>query len=169
MKKIKKNWFIFTLFTLFLGIFSFNCYSQVNIKLARIFCIVSEKYKIPSELLVAIAWQESKLNQYAVNLNGQSYFFTNKDKAITFLRRKKYKNYDVGLMQINSWWLRKLNIPLEDAFNPQYNLELGTLILKYCYNKYPYYFLSCYHTGRITTKGIKYQKKILQIINFLEK
>lgn len=72
------------------------------------------RYYIDPWLLYAIAQQESGLNNVAVNLR-------NKDGSI-----------DIGLMQINTKWLPRLNkygIRLKDLYEPCMNVHVGAWIL----------------------------------------
>ena len=83
------------------------------IDLDRCFNLAADQYKIPAKLLKAIAITETKLDQYAINVN------TN-------------KSYDIGLMQINSTWLKKLNrvgITQADLLDGCKNIQIGAWIL----------------------------------------
>ena len=77
------------------------------------FRAASNHYKIPEKLLKAIAKIETKLDPYAININ-------------------KNRTYDIGLMQINSTWLPKLNkagISREDLLDGCKNIQVGAWIL----------------------------------------
>lgn len=77
------------------------------------FNLASDKYKIPTKLLKAVAMTESKLNPTAININ-------------------KNRSYDIGLMQINSSWLPKLNrvgISQADLLDGCKNIQVGAWIL----------------------------------------
>lgn len=77
------------------------------------FRTASNHYKIPEKLLKAIAKIETKLDPYAININ-------------------KNKTYDIGLMQINSTWLPKLNkagISRDDLLDGCKNIQVGAWIL----------------------------------------
>ena len=79
----------------------------------RCFNLASTQYKIPAKLLKAIAKTETKFDSYAININ------TN-------------KTYDIGLMQINSTWLTKLNrvgITQTDLLDGCKNIQIGAWIL----------------------------------------
>lgn len=81
--------------------------------LEQCFDIASIKYQIPNRLLKAIAKTETKMNPYAININ-------------------KNHTYDIGLMQINSAWLPKLNkvgITTKDLLKPCNNIQIGAWIL----------------------------------------
>ncbi len=40
------------------------------------------------------------------------------------------RSFDVGLMQVNNWWLKKYDISLEAALDPAANVYFGAWILK---------------------------------------
>ena len=71
------------------------------------------RYQIPAELLVAIARTESGLRADAIGRNEDG-------------------SEDLGLMQINSWWLPHLaryGLTREDLTDPCTNVEVGAWIL----------------------------------------
>ena len=81
--------------------------------LEQCFNVASTHYQIPVKLLKAIAKTESKFNSLAVNKNSN-------------------QSYDIGVMQINSSWLRKLNqvgISQADLFDGCKNIQVGAWIL----------------------------------------
>ena len=77
------------------------------------FNIASAQYKIPTKLLRAIAMTETQLDPLAVHINSNH-------------------SYDIGIMQINSYWLPKLNrvgISRVELFNGCENIQVGAWIL----------------------------------------
>ncbi len=71
------------------------------------------RYQVSSQLLHAIARTESALNPQAVG-------------------RNRNGSRDIGLMQINSWWLPKLaqyGIHEQDLFDPCTSIHVGAWIL----------------------------------------
>lgn len=79
----------------------------------KCFKVASNQYKIPEKLLIAIAKIETQLDPYAININ-------------------KNRTYDIGLMQINSSWLKKLNgvgITQADLLDGCKNIQVGAWIL----------------------------------------
>lgn len=77
------------------------------------FNIASKHYQIPSKLLKAISKTETGLDPLAINVNSN-------------------KSYDMGIMQINSTWLPKLNkvgISQTDLFDGCKNIQIGAWIL----------------------------------------
>lgn len=87
--------------------------SSYAVNTSTCFNIASKQYQIPVKLLKAIAKTETKFNPYAININ-------------------KNKTYDIGLMQINSSWLPKLNrvgITQVDLLDGCKNIQVGAWIL----------------------------------------
>lgn len=77
------------------------------------FNLAADHYKVPSNLLKAIAQTESKGNKTAMNMN-------------------KNGTYDVGIMQINSTWIPKLKragIERGLLLDPCSNIQIGAWIL----------------------------------------
>lgn len=87
-------------------------------------------YSVPESLALAIACQESKFHPWAVNIQGKSYFPASREEALELINSKgKGRSYDLGLMQVNVWWLRRLGIAPEMAIEPKNNILLGVWIL----------------------------------------
>lgn len=83
------------------------------LSLERCFSLASRTYGIPVDLLKAIAKTETGFNPYAINYNNN-------------------KSYDMGIMQINSYWLPKLSkigITQADLFDGCKNIQVGAWIL----------------------------------------
>mgnify|MGYP002361262001 CR=1 FL=1 len=77
------------------------------------FDIAADHYKVPSNLLKAIAQTESRGNKSAINMNTNG-------------------TYDVGIMQINSTWIPKLQragIERGLLLDPCSNIQIGAWIL----------------------------------------
>jgi len=79
----------------------------------------------------AIARVESRVWPYTLNIEGQPFFFASKKEALAAARRAlaEGKSFDTGIMQINSQWLRRYNLPLEAVLDPAANIYLGSWIL----------------------------------------
>lgn len=104
-------------------------------------------YNIPPELLWAIAKTESDFNPRATNRNPNG-------------------STDFGLMQINSIHedtIKKMNLTLEDLYDPKIGIRVGSQILSRCFKKhgFTYQGLNCYN-GRIMKND--YHKKVLSHI-----
>jgi soluble lytic murein transglycosylase-like protein len=88
-------------------------------------------------LLRAIAWVESRGDHRALNWNRNG-------------------SYDVGLMQINSWWYERGLGPWWHALGqPCVNVAAGAWVLKQCVDEYGYAWnaVGCYNVGSAWTKG----------------
>ena len=74
-----------------LGVQLFLCLILMPTSLwAFCFTQASEKYNVPENLLRAIAAHESSMNPKAIS------------------KKNSDGTYDIGLMQINSWWMPQL-------------------------------------------------------------
>ena len=95
-------------------IFSIVGANQISaLGLDKCFEIAANRYQIPSKLLKAIARTETKMNPVSVGINNN-------------------RTYDIGLMQINSSWLPKLQrvgITQKDLADPCNNIQIGAWIL----------------------------------------
>lgn len=100
--------------------------------LAKYFEYPCEKFKIPKALAMAIARQESGMHPFAVNVAGKSLHHASASDALRTAQQamSRGQSFDVGLMQVNSSWIRKYNIPLHILFNPGSNVYVGCWILK---------------------------------------
>lgn len=98
----------------FLLFFSVIIVNQSNaLDLEKCFDIAANRYQIPNKLLKAIARTETKMNPVSVGLNNN-------------------RTYDIGIMQINSSWLPKLQrvgITQKDLVDPCNNIQIGAWIL----------------------------------------
>ena len=97
-----------------------------------LFEMAAKDLNVPVALTKAIAEVESRHSPYALNIGGKGYFFDSKEDAILVARQAmaEGKSLDSGLMQVNSQWLKRFNIPLEAALDPEANVYLGTWLLK---------------------------------------
>lgn len=85
----------------------------------------------PPRLVEAIARQESGLNPLAVNVAGESYYPATRTEAEAIIQQAQAagKSFDVGQMQINSWWMDRYNIPPASLLDPTVNRAWGEWIL----------------------------------------
>ncbi len=84
---------------------------------------------IPKILVQAIIMQESNGHPWAVNIGGKSYRPQNKKEALALIRKHNARSFDLGLMQVNSQWLRRFNLSPDLAIEPVFNVRLGIWIL----------------------------------------
>ena len=104
-------------------------------------------------LLRAIAWAESEGNPSALNWN-------------------KNGSYDIGLMQINSWWYpRGLASIWPWLGNPCVNAAAGTWVLKQCVREYGYTWeaIGCYHAGAGWARSPKRRRAALRYIRRVQR
>lgn len=90
-----------------------------------------QRFNVPKNLLIAIARTESSLQPWVVNVAGKDYHPRTKEQALAIIRIARARNlsHDIGLMQINNWWLSRLRISPETALEPKNNVVLGAWIL----------------------------------------
>lgn len=94
----------------------------------------AEETRPPAWLIEAIARQESSLNPLAVNVAGKDYYPATRQEveAIIAAAQASGKSFDVGLFQINRWWMERHNIPPASLFDPEVSeprmgrLDIGT-------------------------------------------
>lgn len=101
------------------------------------------EYNINPVLLHVISKTESNLNQTAINTNPNG-------------------TQDIGLMQINSSWVKSLNLDADLLLSdPCYNLKTGAGILSKCIERYGYKWeaIGCYNAAS-KDKRVKYSWKI---------
>lgn len=87
---------------------------------------------VPRELAIAIARQESGLNPLCINVEGADFTPKNRDQALAIIKKAQAENksFDVGVMQINSQWLKEWKIDPAVLLDPDTNIRLGVRILK---------------------------------------
>lgn len=109
------------------------------------FCFddAGQKYGINPALLEGIAKVESNLNPKAINTNTNG-------------------TSDIGIMQINSWWLNSMNISADALLNDAcLNTMTGASILRQCIDRYRYTWeaVGCYN-AMSTDKKVNYAWKV---------
>ena len=107
----------------------------------------SQKYQIHPHVLWAIAAQESRFHAGAIGKNSNG-------------------TLDIGVMQINSSWLPKLqrmNISKIDLFDPCTNIDVGAWILAHNISQYGYNWTAIgAYNARSPHKRQRYALKIWQ-------
>lgn len=95
-----------------------------------VFAEAGERFGVSPLLLQAFSWVESDFNPWAVNHEGTPYYFRNRTEMLDFLNTLDItESFDVGLMQVNSFWLRALGLSVEDVADPEENIFVGAFIL----------------------------------------
>jgi soluble lytic murein transglycosylase-like protein len=90
------------------------------------------KHHIPSGLLLAVIKTESNLNPFALNINGKSLFFNDKDKAIKAINEAISScatNLDIGLAQINYRWHGENFTSVDSMLSPELNINYAAELL----------------------------------------
>lgn len=85
----------------------------------------------PTPLVEAIARQESGLNPLAVNIAGKPYYPATREEAERLIQKAVAAglSFDVGKMQINSWWMERYAIDPLSLLDPATNERWGKWIL----------------------------------------
>jgi soluble lytic murein transglycosylase-like protein len=125
----------------------------------------SQKYDIPKELILLIGESESSQRHWVVNFGGDAHIYENQDDMISAIEHSFARNYDVGFMQINSFWIRKYGFDLKDITDPYYNIMMGAWILRDCINRYGNNMqaLIAYHTNPKNVElGERYARLLLR-------
>ena len=88
-------------------------------------------YQIPKELALAIARQESGYHPWILNIAGRDVRPASKEDAIRKAKGalRAGLSCDIGLMQINSYWLKKYGWTPEQVIEPNNNVRIGLWIL----------------------------------------
>ncbi len=132
--------------------------------------LASLEYGVSYETLYAIAKVESRLYPYAVNVSGKSYYPATVEGILKLIKGKK--NYDVGLMQINSYWIRKFSLNPRWLLDPFYNAKWGAYVLSYCQSRFgnTWKAIDCYHKGEIKAEEYgTYSARVCSVIYGKEK
>lgn len=116
---------------------------------AACFAEAAAHYRIPSSLLMAISRVESSGNPRAINRNTDG-------------------SYDIGHMQINSWWLpalRRYGITERDLFDACTNTYVGAWILAQNFHRLGYNWnaIGAYN-ARSPSKRMAYARKVAAIL-----
>lgn len=98
---------------------------------ADVFTAPARYFGISPQLAMAVSWVESSWYPWCINIAGKDYRPKSRAEAARLAERAlaRGKSLDVGLMQINSWWLRKWKLTPAQALDPALNVTLGLYIL----------------------------------------
>ena len=123
----------------------------------------SLRFGVPELIIRAVIDTESSGNPIAINMEGKAYYHRSAEEAADFLHRYKGRSIDVGLMQVNSFWFRKFNIPQAFGLRECFNINFGTWILSYEIANHGLNLKAVgkYHSPD-DTKGSEYSSKILR-------
>lgn len=89
------------------------------------------RYRVPKVLALAIARQESSYHPWILNISGRDVRSASKEEALRYAHwaMNAGRSFDVGLMQVNSYWIRKYGWSLEQVLEPANNVKIGVWIL----------------------------------------
>ena len=110
---------------------------------------------------------------WTINVRGKGHYYKTKEaaiKAANDLRKRGIKNFDVGCMQINMRFHGKEFASLEDAFDPQKNVDYAARFLKKLYDRRQDWMKAAtdYHSRR-PKKAQIYKKKLLASMETVKK
>lgn len=109
-----------------------------------------KEYNVPLALALAIARQESNSRPWVINVAGESFFPKTRQEARAIAKNawKQGQSFDVGIMQVNSYWLKKYQIQIEEVLEPQNNIAMGVWILAKEIQRYglTWQAVGAYHT-----------------------
>ncbi|WP_297731686.1 transglycosylase SLT domain-containing protein [Helicobacter sp. UBA3407] len=172
------------LFGIFLFVFSLlPCFSYDDFEIANALKLASMQNDIDKRVLYTLAKIESNFNPLIISFTAKhtNFHFKNlqksvkkyKDrylinfkgsekelqKALKILLQDKTLKIDVGLMQINNVNFNKSEIPY--IFNPSYNTQKATLVLKECIAKKAFMkdSIECYNKGFRKVSNFDYYTK----------
>lgn len=122
----------------------------------------AKKYNIHPGVIKSIIAVESGGNRYAINIQGKPFVRNSYDYAYELLKLNEGKSMDVGLMQINSFWFKKLSIPQYYGLDECFNIDFGTWILanEVARHGYNAKAIARYHSPD-STRGQQYANKVL--------
>lgn len=130
-----------------------------------------DEYGVPKILALAIARQESGWHPWIINIAGKDVRPQSKAEAVRVARAalRAGKSFDVGLMQINSYWIRKYEWPLEQVLEPANNAKIGVWILAQEIRRHglSWKAVAYYHTPlhKNPARGRAYARAIVRHIN----
>ena len=127
--------------------------------------LAEEKHNIPRGLLSAISEVESRMNPFALNNAGKSYYFNNFGELHTKLKnllRIGETNIDVGCMQLNYYYHGEKFSKITDMIDPKKNVEYAASFLKKLYteNGESWHKAVRYYHSKTSSKNKIYSKKI---------
>ncbi len=114
-----------------------------------VFSQAAHEFGLSANMLSAVALQESSYRPWAVNINGRAHYPASKKEALRLITNARGKSYDLGVMQINSFWIRKFNLDPVEVLDPDTNVRLGAWILRSCIDRHGegWSAIGAYHTG----------------------
>lgn len=126
-----------------------------------------DRFDLPNKLLFAVAYVESKWHPWAVNAGNKSFYFRSKTEAIDFvkkMKKKKVANIGVGYMQINLSVHEDKFKSLEEAFDPEKNINYGAKLISYHYKRFSEWekAIKYYHTAN-PRYNVAYKSRVYRV------
>lgn len=89
------------------------------------------RYQVPKVLALAIARQESGYHPWIINISGWDVRPRSREEAIQYAQwaMRSGRSFDVGIMQINAYWIKRYGWPVEQMLEPANNIKIGVWIL----------------------------------------
>ncbi len=136
---------------------------------------MEEKYDIKEHLLQTISsvetgrWDDRRHEfvswPWTINANGKGYHFKTKEEAIAKVKQlqaRGVKSIDVGCMQISLKYHGKAFKNLEEAFDPDTNVEYSAKFLTKLYkHRGDWQKAAMAYHSKIPSRGLKYKKRLL--------
>lgn len=127
----------------------------------------AEKWGIQEELILAVAKTESSVKPWAINIKGKAYYPQSYDAALELIKKasKERKSFDVGVMQLNVYTLKRIGVSPEVALDPYINIMIGGWLLANELRRFGYTWqaIGSYHTPvkKNPERGKAYAKKVI--------
>ena len=88
-------------------------------------------YQVPKVLALAIARQESGYHPWIINIACRDVRPRSMEEALRVATwaYQNGKSFDVGIMQVNVYWIKKYRWPLDQVLDPANNVKIGVWIL----------------------------------------
>lgn len=104
---------------------------QRQAALSPLFDAPCATYGVPKTLALAIARQESGFHPWIINVSGRDFRPSSREEALAIAQAalRGGRSFDVGIMQVNVYWIRKYRLPLELVLDPRANVHIGVWIL----------------------------------------
>ncbi len=131
-------------------------------------------WKVPPRLALAVAKVESGLNPWAINVAGRSYQPKTREEASEIIDRawKQGASFDVGLMQVNSYWMRRYGLDPHMLLEPRNNAVMGVWILSKEIERFGLNWkaVASYHTpvSKNPKRGRTYARSVIRQIENLK-
>lgn len=138
-------------------------------ELHKLFDAPCERYNVPKPLALAIARKESAMSPWIMNVEGRTVRNASQEEALALSRAalRLGLSFDIGVMQVNSQWLRRYNLPLEDVMDPRGNIQVGTWILGQVIKRHgmTWRAVAAYHTPATDSdRGRAYAEDVIRRI-----